>query len=340
MKWPGGCRKFSIVCEGQVRSNVHVPVRHRAARLLFVSLVVLCGVFQASGGPSADAEETIQHSWQLIEGRFWQIASPAVEDVAETDEAEGTRGRCTEGMVEVQGRALTGGWGSFDLVDALQKTACVDWINRGFPERCALYDERRWSAISRFLPTQPMHFCIDRFEYPNRRNAYPWIMVTWSEARAVCERNAKRLCTEAEWTFACEGEPAMPYPNGFNRDAEACVVDRPPRDADVAALQPRDTERAKSELDWLWQGEASGSRPRCRSTFGVYDMVGNVDEWTTSVAPEGRPSILKGGYWGPVRARCRASTRVHAEDFAFYQQGFRCCADLPPQEGGPEGGAG
>ena len=84
-----------------------------------------------------------------------------------------------------------------------------------------------------------------------------------------------------------------------------------------------------AELDRLWQGEASGHAPRCRSPFGVYDMTGNVDEWTTSVMPGERPSILKGGYWGPVRTRCRPSTRAHGETFSFYQQGFRCCSDVP-----------
>jgi formylglycine-generating enzyme required for sulfatase activity len=62
--------------------------------------------------------------------------------------------------------------------------------------------------------------------------------------------------------------------------------------------------------------------------FGVYDLIGNVDEWTRS-AVRGRPSILKGGYWGPVRTRCRPTTRAHGESHAFYQQGFRCCADAP-----------
>jgi formylglycine-generating enzyme required for sulfatase activity len=58
-------------------------------------------------------------------------------------------------------------------------------------------------------------------------------------------------------------------------------------------------------------------------------MTGNVDEWTASVHREGYRSVFKGGYWGPVRARCRASTRAHDEEFYFYQQGFRCCADAP-----------
>jgi sulfatase modifying factor 1 len=273
--------------------------------------------------------EPLTHPWRMIDGKHWQIESTDVEDVAMTDAAEGTRGACPPGMVEVEGRMKVGGWGWEDAVDALQRQACVDWIDRAFPERCARYDRDRWLALSSRLPVRPMHFCIDRFEYPNRRGAYPWIMVSWTEARALCAEQGKRLCTEAEWTFACEGEEAMPYPYGYVRDADACVIDRPWRPVDAAALAPRDGERALVELDRLWQGDASGSHPRCRSAFGVYDMTGNVDEWTESVVPGEHPSILKGGYWGPVRTRCRPSTRVHGPDFTFYQQGFRCCADAP-----------
>jgi formylglycine-generating enzyme required for sulfatase activity len=56
-----------------------------------------------------------------------------------------------------------------------------------------------------------------------------------------------------------------------------------------------------------------------------------VDEWTYATTNEGSRSILKGGYWGEVRARCRPSTRVHGENFAFYQQGFRCCTEIVPE---------
>jgi formylglycine-generating enzyme required for sulfatase activity len=100
------------------------------------------------------------------------------------------------------------------------------------------------------------------------------------------------------------------------------------RDVDERALLPRDGQRALFEIDRLWQGEASGAHPQCRSTFGVYDLTGNVDEWTSSVNLGERPSILKGGYWGPVRTRCQSSTRAHGEDYSYYQQGFRCCQEL------------
>ncbi len=278
---------------------------------------------------------SLVHAWQLMDGKHWQIVSSGGEDESvsdasdASDASDGTRGDCAPGMVSVAGRMKQDGWGYVDGIDALEQSTCVDWISRTFPERCARFDRDRWLSLSQSLETRPMQFCIDRFEYPNRRGSYPWIMVTWTEAASLCRGDGKRLCTEAEWTFACEGEEAMPYPYGYERDSAACVIDRSPREVNEAALSPRDSDQALRELDRLWQGEPSGARPRCRSPFGVYDLTGNVDEWTSSVVPGERPSILKGGYWGPVRDRCRPSTRAHGEGFAFYQQGFRCCTDAP-----------
>jgi hypothetical protein len=303
--------------------------RRRTALLVVLGVAASCVVFTVAKARWANASEELRHRWQIAEGKFWEAASESVEDATVTDFSEGTRGHCPEGMVEVQGRALTEGWGYADEVEVLQGSTCEDWIDHKSGERCARFNRERWLALSKGIRSAPMHFCVDRFEYPNRRGAYPWIMATWNEAKGICAREGKRLCTEAEWTFACEGEEGLPYPYGYARDAEACVIDRAHRDVDEAALFPRDTEHSLMEIDHLWQGEPSGSRPRCRSPLGVYDMTGNVDEWTTSVVAGERPSILKGGYWGPVRTRCRPSTRAHGETFAYYQIGFRCCSDSP-----------
>jgi formylglycine-generating enzyme required for sulfatase activity len=292
----------------------------------------MLAVAAAVAGPGAGPveEQTLTHDWRLVEGTSWQIVSLDDEAPDLTDATEGTRGACTPGMVEVSGEMLVVSIGDFDAVEAAQRRACVEWIRKTFPERCALFDHDQWRAAAAAFPQHPMRFCIDRFEYPNRRGAYPWIEVSWNEARSLCARDGKRLCSEAEWTFACEGEEAKPYPYGYRRDPDACVTDRPWRPYDARALEQSGTARAQQEIDRLWQGERSGSSPACRSDFGVYDLTGNVDEWTRSVSSIGRRSILKGGYWGPVRTRCRVSTRVHGEDVALYQQGFRCCADAPP----------
>ena len=51
-----------------------------------------------------------------------------------------------------------------------------------------------------------MNFCVDRYEYPNIPGQYPAVMVSWIDAGAVCEVEGKRLCSEDEWVFSCEGE--------------------------------------------------------------------------------------------------------------------------------------
>ncbi len=273
--------------------------------------------------------EAPRYDWTSIDRKHWQAASGTTGEPPElTDAREGTSAGCPTGMVRVKGafrRELHGA--ATGEVERLQDSACTDWISREFPARCRTFDREKIATEVAKLPTQPMDYCIDRFEYPNVLGQNPMIVATFREAEATCKKASKRLCTENEWTFACEGEEVRPYPYGWTRDATACVMDRSWRPFTEGALQPRDGTKAREELDRLWQGEPSGSRGGCRSPFGVYDMTGNVDEWTRSVNPTGYTSILKGGYWGPVRARCRPATRAHNEDFVAYQQSFRCCAE-------------
>jgi len=266
-----------------------------------------------------------EREWTHPADKYWQIISPTFEDPELTDAIEATRGACPSGMVEVRGnmkRDPVPGW-----IEAMQSSMCTRWISQDFPERCAEFDRNRWRSFVASLGTMPMAFCIDRYEYPNVKGQFPWIYVSWTEASELCGELGKRLCSENEWTFACEGEEALPYPYGYVRSEDACVIDRPWRRYDERAFRDRSSVAMMLELDRLWQGEASGSRPACRSPLGVYDLTGNVDEWTRSTSTQGYVSVLKGGYWAQVRSRCRASTRAHDASFAFYQQGFRCCGE-------------
>ena len=281
--------------------------------------------------------------WRSVDRRHWQalgragsetppLSGGSVSGPGElpevTDAREGTSAGCAGGMVRVKGgyRLELHGEATGEI-ERIQDSACVDWISREFPARCRTFDKDKIATEVATLPTRPLDFCMDRFEYPNVLGQNPVIVVTFHEAEALCKKSSKRLCNENEWTFACEGEEVRPYPYGWTRDSTACVVDRNWRPFAEGALQPRDGAGARVELDRLWQAEPSGSRSACKSPFGVYDMTGNVDEWTHSVRTTGFSSILKGGYWGPVRARCRPATRAHNEDFVAYQQGFRCCGD-------------
>ena len=116
-----------------------------------------------------------------------------------------------------------------------------------------------------------------------------------------------------------------------HRSDHASRIDKPhpaPNEHLIADPRTRDAEIAR-----LDQRDASGAREACVSPYGVHDMTGNVDEWV--VNETGRPykSGLKGGYWGPVRTRCRPMTTAHDENFTFYQVGFRCCGDAAAATG-------
>jgi Sulfatase-modifying factor enzyme 1 len=271
--------------------------------------------------------------WRSVRARHWQVISTDYEDAETTDAAEGTGGECPSGMVQIRGERVVDpddNRYAARRIETMQLQHCSEWIQQEYPERCQQFDAAAWEAAIADLGRESMSYCIDRFEYPNIAGQYPIIYVSFYEAKELCAQSGKRLCSEDEWTFACEGEGAKPYPygDGYTRDPDKCITDQRWRAYNERNMIPRDGAAAAAEMDRLWQGKPSGSQTECRSEHGVFDMTGNVDEWTTSTTPGERPSILKGGYWGPVRTRCRPSTRGHDQNHVFYQQGFRCCADV------------
>lgn len=185
-------------------------------------------------------------------------------------------------------------------------------------------------------------FCIDRYEYPNRKGARATRMLDWYQAQATCESEGKRLCWASEWTAACEGLDHTPFPYGWKRDHDKCNMDNfyiePKKFAPNGQFYfyARDPDIRAQELGRLDQSIPSGSMDECRSGFGVYDMTGNVDEWVTSdIAPReaSQWAGLKGGAWGHVRSQCRPTTFSHQPGFSYYFVGFRCCSDV---EGAPK----
>jgi hypothetical protein len=193
-------------------------------------------------------------------------------------------------------------------------------------------------------PERDVAFCIDRYEYPNRRGAHPAWMVDWFQAQATCESRGKRLCWASEWTAACEGPEHTPFPYGWERDHDKCNMDNfyidpiKPGPRAQFLFYSKDKDVAFKELSRLDQSMPSGSIETCRSGFGVYDLPGNVDEWVTSdSAPREKSKWagLKGGAWGHVRSQCRPETFSHDPEFYYYFVGFRCCrdaADAKPDE--------
>jgi sulfatase modifying factor 1 len=180
--------------------------------------------------------------------------------------------------------------------------------------RCAEYA----SATCLSKAREHKRFCIDRDEYVLEGETLPASHQSWTDASRACGAQGKRVCLESEYNFACEGEEMRPYPYGFKRDAHACNADRV------------DIFRADGQLRDL--RAPADENPACVSPFGVHNLSGNLEEWTTidgshaSGAP--RPA-MKGAYWQPSRNHCRAAQTAHDRFYSGTETGFRCCSDAP-----------
>jgi formylglycine-generating enzyme required for sulfatase activity len=211
---------------------------------------------------------------------------------------------------------------------ALQVCARELGNHRGHPTR----SERCLEYVAPSVcegPRSDLRFCIDRFEWPNRDGEKPLVLVSWTEATQLCASVGKRLCGEEEWTLACEGSEMLPYTLGYSRPVAECSIDLPyrkPRRALLPHAECLRDGRCLEELAHLDQRRPALPTSSCTSPFGAIDMNGNVNEWVN--ASGGRyphRGALKGGWWGPVRNRCRPAVLQHRDDHWGYEIGFRCC---------------
>jgi len=178
---------------------------------------------------------------------------------------------------------------------------------------------------------KPLRYCMDTYEWPNDEGALPRVLTSWQTAKNFCETVGKRLCTVEEFNFACEGERLKPHVYGSTRDDKKCSIDRAYRPRTLAfsrwddCMNDESCKAAFSEID---QRVPSGSMSECVSDDGVYDLNGNANEWVMRPYQKSPDrSGLKGGWWGPVRNRCRPIVTFHDEGDWGYEVGFRCCGD-------------
>lgn len=165
-----------------------------------------------------------------------------------------------------------------------------------------------------FTAEMPQHtasvpsFCMDRYEYPDKKDSYPLTGVTWQAADQVCKAQGKQLCSEEMFERACTGGDGRAWAYGNRYVAGACAIS-------ANGITP------------------SGSHPKCASPVNVFDLSGNVAEWTASKAPgDNGPDdyrIVRGGSFrdGPLFTRC-AFRDMYPPTARYDQIGFRCCIPL------------
>jgi formylglycine-generating enzyme required for sulfatase activity len=153
--------------------------------------------------------------------------------------------------------------------------------------------------------------------------SHPVMYVSWREAVAFCNFCGGRLPTEAEWEYAARGGRAdfvFPWGTVYS-------------------------DKNANDVNWAEKGDrdrASPVRSFLPNAFGLYDMAGNVAEWTSTLyrpypyrAADGRERlsskesrVVRGGSYINEGRHLRASSRryipAEAGDATI---GFRCARD-------------
>ena len=174
-----------------------------------------------------------------------------------------------------------------------------------------------------------------RYRAVSKPGVVPQAYISGAQAADACGAAGKRLCSAAEWRLACAGSEGTVYPYG------ATHVDRRCNDYGSAPMYVFYPQVSKSwasvtnmdmndpRLNLLENTVAkTGAHPDCVNDWGLYDMVGNLHEWTSD--PHG---TFQGGYYLDTRINgegCAYRTTAHDFDYHDYSTGFRCCADLSP----------
>ncbi|KAA8578529.1 hypothetical protein FQN60_000653 [Etheostoma spectabile] len=153
------------------------------------------------------------------------------------------------------------------------------------------------------------------------RLSFPVVQVSWNDAQAFCRGKGKRLPTEEEWEWAARGGlQGRTYPWGNKFQANRTNLWQ-------GSFPDEDT----AEDGYHGVSPVTAFPPQ--NSYGLYDMMGNTWEWTSTPFPAAQPTyVLRGGSWidtvdGSANHKARITTRMgNTPDSASDNLGFRCAA--------------
>jgi formylglycine-generating enzyme required for sulfatase activity/serine/threonine protein kinase len=180
--------------------------------------------------------------------------------------------------------------------------------------------QRQYEVVMR---SNPAHFQRKQGGGPD----HPVEQVSWDDAVEFCRRlsalpeerkagRVYRLPSEAEWEYACRAGTSTPFSSGPELSSSQANFDgtRPYGPAPAGPFRQATTKAGSFEPN----------------AWGLYDMHGNVWEWTSDWYTPGTHRALRGGSWNNSGHLCRSARRQkYAPDFRGDNVGFRVALDVP-----------
>lgn len=178
------------------------------------------------------------------------------------------------------------------------------WVEAGNYQRDEWWDEagRAWrDSGAQLWPDMARDPDLRPFLVPNQ----PVVGVTWHEAMAYARSFRARLPERAERSHVVRGQERRPYPWG----------------------EPFGTGRANTREEVMGRPCAVGLYRLDRTPEGVFDLAGNVGEWTVDEVGDKR--VYHPGSWRqPSMASWAKALALRAPGSRSDDLGFRLAADL------------
>jgi formylglycine-generating enzyme required for sulfatase activity len=305
--------------------NMSLRGAKRRSNLILISMLLIASFLLSSCGP-VDLDASLPTydtgvdptSWtQIPAGPFYsgqheEVVETAayqimITDVTVAQYAEFLNAALEDGSVRQEGDQVVG----FYPGDEFRGVKHEEKIEAG-----------DWPFLPLADPSQRLEFDGEVFAAQPGYENHPMTNVTWFGAWGYCEYNDARLPTEIEWEKAGRGEDTRPFPWGDEilRENANFYSSRDPFE-DMSTFGSRTTPVG------FYNGEKYGDYQTVNSAspYGLYDMSGNVWQWTGDVYEGMHYRFMRGGSKDTYDMDLRLWVRNNATPTYFSPGvGFRC----------------